>query len=59
MHPQIPPPDPGEGADDAPGLELAEPTMWFRNGPPSPEEKRLAAAILASRPGALLVFDTR
>jgi hypothetical protein len=60
MHPQLPPPDPNEAASgDAPGLELAEPTMWFPNGPPTPEQQQLAKLVLEHRPGALLVFDTR
>ena len=44
---------------DALGLELAEPTTWFPNGPPAPDAERLAKLILEHRPGALLVFDTR
>jgi hypothetical protein len=60
MHPQIPPPDPNEAVDsDAPPLELAQPTMWFTNGSPTPEQQRLAQLVLEHRPGALLVFDTR
>ena len=59
MTPQLPPPDPNERDVEAPDLELAEPTIWFRNGPPPPDEQRLAQLILEHRPGALLVFDTR
>jgi hypothetical protein len=60
MNPQLPPPDPNEDAGgEAPDLELAEPTMWFAGGPPSPGDERLAQRILEHRPGALLVFDTR
>ena len=59
MNPQLPPPDPNEVAGDAPGLELAEPTMWFPNGPPAPGAEQLAKRILEHRPGALLVFNTR
>ena len=59
MNPQLPPPDPHEGAADALSLELAEPTMWFPNGPPEPEAAQLAKRILEHRPGALLVFNTR
>jgi hypothetical protein len=55
----LPPPDPNEVAGEAPGLELAEPTMWFPNGAPTAEEQRLAKRILEHRPGALLVFATR
>jgi hypothetical protein len=59
MHLQLPPPDPNE-RDDAVlnGLELAEPAMWFPLGRPSEPAERLAAAVLAYRPGALLVYDT-
>jgi hypothetical protein len=60
MTPKLPPPDPNEGAAlDPPDLELADPTVWFPNGPPTPEAERLAEHILEHRPGALLVFDTR
>jgi hypothetical protein len=60
MHPKLPPPDPNEGAGaDPPDLELAEPTVWFTHGSPSPTAERLAQRILEHRPGALLVFDTR
>jgi len=40
-------------------LELAEPTVWFATGPPTPEAQRLAQLMLERRPGALLVYDTR
>ena len=60
MNPQLPPPDPNEGAGaDPPALELAAPTLWFPAGPPTLEAERLAGLVLAHRPGALLVFDTR
>jgi hypothetical protein len=61
MHrPQLPPPDPNEcDATVLPDLELAEPTMWFPLGRPSEADERLAATVLAHRPGALLVYDTR
>jgi hypothetical protein len=60
MNPQLPPRDPHESAE-ALGLdlELAEPTVWFANGPPTPEAQRLAQLMLERRPGALLVYDTR
>jgi hypothetical protein len=57
MHPQLPPRDPHEGAEGL-DLELAEPTVWFPNGPPTPDAQRLAQLILVHRPGALLVFGT-
>jgi len=57
MHAPIPPPDPNEGIGDTPpGLELAAPAMCFPLGPPSPADERLARAILALRPGALIVY---
>jgi hypothetical protein len=60
MHPQLPPPDPNERvAGEAASFELAEPTVWFPHGPPTPEAERLARLVLEQRPGALLVFDTR
>ena len=60
MHPLLPPPDPHEyDGDLLPGLELAAPTMWFPLGPPSDAAKSLADTVLAYRPGALLVYDTR
>ena len=60
MNPEIPPPDPNESdGAEPPSLELAAPTTWFPNGPPTPEEEALAQLILEHRPGALLVFDTR
>jgi hypothetical protein len=60
MHPQLPPPDPNEHDSGLlPGLELAQPAMWFPLGRPSPVDERLAGAILEFRPGALLVYDTR
>jgi hypothetical protein len=51
---QLPPPDPNE-AFEPEGLELAAPAAVFLAGPPSPEEDRLADAILERRPGALVV----
>jgi hypothetical protein len=60
MAAQLPPPDPNEGLSTAdPGLELSEPLMCFPLGPPSDAAERIAGAILAYRPGALFVFDTR
>jgi hypothetical protein len=50
----LPPPDPNE-AFEPNGLELSEPAAVFLTGPPTPEEDRLAAAILDWRPGALVV----
>lgn len=57
MDAQLPPPDPNEALSA--GLEPAEPLMCFPLGPPSDTAERIAGAILAFRPGALFVFDTR
>ena len=60
MHPELPPPDPHEQDSGLlPCLELAQLAMWFPLRPPRPEDERLAGEILAYRPGALLVYDTR
>jgi hypothetical protein len=50
----LPPPDPNEDFEPQ-GIELSEPAAIFLTGPPTPEEGRVAAAILDRRPGALLV----
>ena len=52
---QLPPPDPNEAFEPS-DLELNEPAVFFLTGPPTPEENRLAAAILDRRPGALVVI---
>ena len=60
MDAKLPPPDPNERLSAGPpDLELAEPLMCFPLGPPSDAAARIAGAILAYRPGALFVFDTR
>jgi hypothetical protein len=59
MDAKLPPPDPNERLSSPPGLELSEPLMCFPLGPPSAATERIAGAILAYRPGALFVFDTR
>lgn len=59
MDAQLPPADPNEGLPGPPGFELAKPLMCFPLGPPSDTAERIAGAILAFRPGALFVFDTR
>ncbi len=60
MSPKLPPPDPHEDLSAGPpGFELAEPLMYFPLGRPSDAAERIAGAILAYRPGALFVFDTR
>ncbi len=57
MDAQVPQPDTNEALSA--GLELPEPLMCFPLGPPSDTAERIAGAILAFRPGALFVFDTR
>jgi hypothetical protein len=59
MDAKLPPPDPNEGLSGPPGLELTEPLICFALGPLSDTTERIAGAILAYRPGALFVFDTR
>jgi hypothetical protein len=55
--PQLPPPDsygaPGQEPPDA--MRTAAPTVVFLAGPPSAEADRLTDAILAARPGVLVV----
>jgi hypothetical protein len=55
MH--LPPPDPYESLGPAPRGEerLPAPIVVFAGGPPSPEVERTSDAILAARPGALIV----
>jgi hypothetical protein len=60
MDVRLPPPDPNEDVGATPpGLQLADPTMCFPLGPPTPGAEQLAGIILEYRPGALFVFDTR
>jgi hypothetical protein len=58
MPAELPPPDPSEQLG-TPGLSLAAPTVYFTGGPPSPQDERLADAVLAVRPGALIVISPR
>jgi len=51
---RLPPPDPNE-SHDLQGLQLSAPVAVFLAGPPSPAADRLATAVLAWRPGALIV----
>ena len=53
----MPPPDPFESPHIPPGADgrLWAPAAVFLKGRPSREVDRLADAILAARPGALLV----
>jgi hypothetical protein len=58
MAPELPPRDPYESFDLAPDgpPTMSGPTAVFAAGPPSPEVDRQADAILAFRPGALIVL---
>jgi hypothetical protein len=58
MTPKLPPPDPHESLGMSPsgGTRMPAPAAMFVMGPPSPEVDRAADAILALRPGALIVF---
>jgi hypothetical protein len=58
MGPELPPPDPNESLSLTPdgGPIVNGPTAVFAAGPPSAETDRLADAILAYRPGALIVL---
>jgi hypothetical protein len=53
----LPPPDPYEtfGEPTSEARPMTAPTAVFLGGPPSPEADRLSDAILALRPGALIV----
>ena len=50
----LPPPDPNEWREP-PALELSAPVAVFLAGVPSVEGERVASAVLALRPGALVV----
>lgn len=54
MRGKLPPPDPFEPSD-APGLEVSAPTSVFLKGCSSLDADRVARAILAARPGLLVV----
>jgi hypothetical protein len=58
MDPELPPPDPNESLELTPdsGPVVSGPTAVFAAGPPSAEVDRQADAILAVRPGALIVL---
>jgi hypothetical protein len=52
----LPPPDPYELSFDPPDSPaLTAPTVVFLGGPPSAHAERLADAILAVRPGSVIV----
>jgi hypothetical protein len=50
----LPPPDPNE-TRGTPGLRLQAPAVIFLKHAPTREADRLADAILAARPGALII----
>lgn len=53
----LPPPDPRESPFSEPEeLRVTAPTTLFARGNPSPQSERLAEAILAARPGLLIVI---
>jgi hypothetical protein len=56
---ELPPPDPYETFGTPPDEDrlMLCPAAVFLNGPPSPEADRISDAILALRPGALIVVD--
>jgi hypothetical protein len=57
---KLPPPDPYESFGDAPeGVNLVAPAVVYLKPAPSAETERLADAILAARPGALVVVAPR
>jgi hypothetical protein len=60
MGPELPPPDPNEPHALTPDSELniSGPTAIFVGGRPSEGDDRLADAILAFRPGVLVVLKT-
>jgi hypothetical protein len=57
MSPQLPPPDPFEPSGTPPdrALPIPPPATVFLKGPPSRAQDRLCDAILAFRPGLLMV----
>jgi hypothetical protein len=57
MELELPPPDPNESLHLTPEGELTldEPTVVFASGPPSDEIDRLSDAVVAFRPGLLIV----
>jgi hypothetical protein len=56
MGASLPPPDPRESPFGEPeAMRVPAPTTVFARGKPSPEAERLADAILAARPGLLIV----
>jgi hypothetical protein len=57
MDDPLPPPDPRESPfDEDDGISVPVPTTVFARGTPTAEAERLADAILAARPGLLIVI---
>ena len=58
MAPELPPEDPHESpfAEPTGDAPFAGPTTVFSRGAPSAEDKRIAEALLAARPGLLFVI---
>lgn len=54
MRGKLPPPDPFESFDE-PRLVIPAPTSVFLRGCTTPSADRVARAILAARPGLLLI----
>jgi hypothetical protein len=53
---ELPPPDPLESPFGEPGpIEVTAPTTVFARGTPTAAAQRLADAIVAARPGILIV----
>jgi len=52
---ELPPPDPYEVGADPPGLEMTAPTVIYLAGAADAAADRVSGAILAARPGALIV----
>ena len=55
---ELPPPDPHE-IGRTPGLRLEAPAVIFLRHAPTLDADRLADAILAARPGALIIAPPR
>jgi hypothetical protein len=51
----LPPPDPSEPGDPSDSYEVFAPTTMYLHGRPSRATDRIADAILAARPGLLVV----
>jgi hypothetical protein len=58
---KLPPPDPYESYGATPGedVPMLAPAVVHLSGTPSPEDGRVSNALLAWRPGALIVVAPR